>query len=185
MSASHPVEGCEPKRRRGHPRVAAILETGTDLFARRGYDAVTMTEIAARSGTAIASLYRFFPSKEALADALIERMKVATREELNAFRERARGATIGDLAVELVAFAEAPRDKRRLAVDLTRSRGLSEEKRTEIRSVVVEGPAPVLREAGAAADEEVARRTATILIGIFRGVREVAPDWTTGRSEKR
>jgi AcrR family transcriptional regulator len=30
-----------------------------------------MAEIATRSGTATASLYRFFPSKEALADALL------------------------------------------------------------------------------------------------------------------
>ena len=36
----------------------------------KGYDAATMTEIAARSGTAIGSLYRFFPSKESLSDAL-------------------------------------------------------------------------------------------------------------------
>jgi AcrR family transcriptional regulator len=59
----------EPKRQRGHLRVAAILEAGVAVFTEKGYDAATMTEIAARSGTAIGSLYRFFPSKDVLADA--------------------------------------------------------------------------------------------------------------------
>src|SRR5580700_1880869 len=60
-----------PKRQRGRLRVAAILQAGREVFMEKGYDAATMTEIAARSGTAIGSLYRFFPSKESLSDALL------------------------------------------------------------------------------------------------------------------
>jgi AcrR family transcriptional regulator len=52
--------------------VAAILAAGREVLRKKGYDATTMTEIAARSGTAIGSLYRFFPSKESLADALLQ-----------------------------------------------------------------------------------------------------------------
>jgi AcrR family transcriptional regulator len=44
------------------------------LFAEKGYDAVTMTEVAARAGAPIGSLYQFFPSKETLADALLDRL---------------------------------------------------------------------------------------------------------------
>ena len=62
-----------PKRERGRQRVAAIMDAAVELFSEKGYDAATMTEIAARSSTAIGSLYRFFPSKEALADALLQR----------------------------------------------------------------------------------------------------------------
>ncbi len=50
-----------PKRQRGRLRVAAILEAGREVFTEKGYDAATMTEIAARSGTAIGSLYPLFP----------------------------------------------------------------------------------------------------------------------------
>ena len=60
-----------PKRQRGRLRVAAILQSAREVFMEKGYDAATMTEIAARSGTAIGSLYRFFPSKESLSDALL------------------------------------------------------------------------------------------------------------------
>lgn len=59
-----------PQRRRGHERVAALLAAASDCFVEKGYDATTMTEIAARAGASIGSLYQFFPTKEALAEAL-------------------------------------------------------------------------------------------------------------------
>ena len=51
------------------------MQAAAALFAERGFDATTMTDIAARSGTAIGSLYRFFPSKDALAQALLARYR--------------------------------------------------------------------------------------------------------------
>ena len=67
-----PAGARAPKRQRGRLRVAAILAAGREVLLEKGYDGTTMTEIAARSGTAIGSLYRFFPSKESLADALLQ-----------------------------------------------------------------------------------------------------------------
>lgn len=61
-----------PQRQRGHQRVAALLEAATTCFVEKGYDATTMTEIAARANASIGSLYQFFPTKERLAQALIE-----------------------------------------------------------------------------------------------------------------
>ena len=51
--------------------MAALLRAGEEVIAARGFEAATMAEIAARAGAPIGSLYRFFPNKEALADALI------------------------------------------------------------------------------------------------------------------
>ena len=61
----------QPQRQRGHERVASLLEADTACFVEKGYDAATMTEIAARAGASIGSLYQFFPTKEALAQALM------------------------------------------------------------------------------------------------------------------
>ncbi len=61
-----------PKRARGRLRVEAILAASAAVFAERGYEAATMTEIAQRSDTAIGSLYRFFPNKTALAERLVD-----------------------------------------------------------------------------------------------------------------
>src|ERR1700748_1418774 len=68
-----------PQRRNGKLRVAAILKAGAAVIAEKGYEAATMAEIAARSGTKIGSLYRFFPNKESLADTIV----VSARENLD------------------------------------------------------------------------------------------------------
>src|SRR5271156_5219725 len=79
--------GVQPERKRGYERVAAIMRTGVEVFMEKGFDAATMTEIATRSGTAIASLYRFFPSKEALADALLLQYEDHAMSRLAELRE--------------------------------------------------------------------------------------------------
>ena len=68
-----------PQRANGRLRVAAILEAAEAVIAEKGYEAATMAEIAARSGTKIGSLYRFFPNKESLADTIV----VSARENLD------------------------------------------------------------------------------------------------------
>jgi AcrR family transcriptional regulator len=62
-----------PQRRHGKLRVVALMEAGAAVIAERGFQAATMAEVAARAGAPIGSLYRFFPNKEVLADALIKR----------------------------------------------------------------------------------------------------------------
>ena len=49
-----------------------ILEAATELFARRGYDVTTVQTIATRAGVAAGTVYLYFPSKEAILDALQE-----------------------------------------------------------------------------------------------------------------
>src|SRR5262249_35091305 len=62
-----------------------------------------MAEIAARSGTKIGSLYRFFPNKESLADTIV----VSARENLDTvfdkFDAGVRALSIQALADNLVA----------------------------------------------------------------------------------
>ena len=69
-----------PRLERGRARVAALLSAGAAVFAEKGYESATMTEVAARAGASIGSLYQFFPTKpllaEALHDELLEKMAV-------------------------------------------------------------------------------------------------------------
>ena len=60
-----------PQRKRGYERVASLLSAAAETFVEKGYEATTMTEIAARAGASIGSLYQFFPTKEAVAQALM------------------------------------------------------------------------------------------------------------------
>src|SRR6202046_1570707 len=93
----------EPKRERGKQRVAALMDAGAQLFAEKGYEATTMTEIASRAGAAIGSLYQFFPSKEALAEALFDRFAERWAASFARVEELGPGSSApegGDLLVD-------------------------------------------------------------------------------------
>ncbi|HEV7718103.1 MAG TPA: helix-turn-helix domain-containing protein [Arsenicitalea sp.] len=88
-----------PKRRRGRERVASLLDAAARVFAEKGYEAATMTEIAAEARSSIGSLYQFFPTKPLLAEALhVERLATlsATLETLRMEMVGASAPTIGD-----------------------------------------------------------------------------------------
>ena len=89
----------EPQRRPGKLRVAALLRAGAEVIAERGFEAATMAEIAVRAGAPIGSLYRFFPNKDALADALIRRYSElidAAFEKIDSRRESSKTETFAD-----------------------------------------------------------------------------------------
>ena len=88
----------EPKRERGKQRVAALIDAGAELFAEKGYEATTMTEIASRAGAAIGSLYQFFPSKEALAEAVFNRFAERATAAFAQVEARAAGCSARELA---------------------------------------------------------------------------------------
>lgn len=88
-----------PKRQRGHERVAVLIDAAARVFLEKGYDAATMTEIAAAANSSIGSLYQFFPTKPLLAEALhVDRLQHLNRG-LAELAEKTRGrsaAEIGD-----------------------------------------------------------------------------------------
>ena len=55
-------------------REDAIIEVVNHLLAEKGFEAMTVDEVAAQVGIAKASLYKHFPSKEDLAAAAMVRV---------------------------------------------------------------------------------------------------------------
>src|SRR5919197_155923 len=51
-----------------------IVRAATDLIERQGADALSMRRVAAELGVAVMSLYNHVPSKDALLDAVAERI---------------------------------------------------------------------------------------------------------------
>jgi AcrR family transcriptional regulator len=87
--------------------VAALLSTASDCFVEKGFDATTMTEIAARAGASIGSLYQFFPTKEALAEALITSHANGLNEHMEQLVAQTSGWTTEELAARLLrTFAD-------------------------------------------------------------------------------
>lgn len=71
-------------------REDVILQAVNTLLAEKGYDLMTVDEVAAVVGIAKASLYKHFESKEALAAAAMVRLLDRTREIIDAQPESAR-----------------------------------------------------------------------------------------------
>lgn len=92
----------EPRRRpvqaRSVATVDAIVQAAAQVFARHGYVAGTTNRIAARAGVSIGTLYQYFPNKDAILIALIER------------HIREGEAILAPLLGALVTHPPAPRD---------------------------------------------------------------------------
>src|ERR1700712_5507518 len=72
---------------RGGPQTRArILEVSTRLFQERGYDTVTVTEVAREAGVSTVTVFNHFPRKE---DLFLDRQEDAGELLRSAVRDRA------------------------------------------------------------------------------------------------
>jgi AcrR family transcriptional regulator len=152
-----------PKRRRGHDRVAVLLEAAAAVFVEKGYDAATMTEIAAKAHSSIGSLYQFFPTKPLLAEALhidrLERLKAVFQE----IAEKSGGLSAADsgeaifdrLAAFIETFPEYP--------VLAARRDIPSDRKLRSRMEVKELISSILRRAEPPVTDDVALMSAIIL----------------------
>jgi AcrR family transcriptional regulator len=62
-----------PVQRRSQQTFDALVEAATWLLPRRGYAGTTTNHIAERAGVSIASLYEYFPGKDAIVAQVAER----------------------------------------------------------------------------------------------------------------
>jgi AcrR family transcriptional regulator len=145
------------------------MDAAITVFREKGYDAATMTEIAARSGTAIGSLYRFFPTKEALADALLRQYTQHALDSLADLRTRAGGMTLDELAGALVDFRLSLAPQRTFAIVLLDARGGSDDLREKFRNAMLSGLATILRKAMSLTPAKAATM-AIVLLHILKAV---------------
>src|SRR5277367_1600945 len=111
-----------PKRQRGKQRVAELLTAGAAVFAEKGYEAATMTEIAARAGAPIGSLYQFFPTKGALADTLVQNYAALLLGDLQALEARAGELSAQALVESLFGLLRSRPRERAAAIPLAEAR---------------------------------------------------------------
>ena len=77
---------------RGGPQTRArILEVATRLFLERGYDAVTVAEVAREAGVSSVTVFKHFPRKE---DLFLDRADDAVEFLRSAVRDRAPGVDV-------------------------------------------------------------------------------------------
>jgi AcrR family transcriptional regulator len=59
-----------PTQARSRERLRRVLDAADEVLARDGAEAFTTTRVAAEAGVPIGSIYRFFPDKQAIVEAL-------------------------------------------------------------------------------------------------------------------
>jgi AcrR family transcriptional regulator len=101
---SRPGARRKPSQRRSRVTVTAILDAAARVFEERGFDAGTTNRVAEKAGVSIGSLYEYFPNKDALLVAVVERELERERSKLLAILEPAASAR--GLEAQLFAFVE-------------------------------------------------------------------------------
>lgn len=109
-------------RRRGRPRDPAtdakIIDAAAELLRARGFERMTVDDVAAAAGVGKATVYRRWPSKEDLAVAAMERLYSVE------FPEPDTGSIWSDLEFAvggLVAFVNTPEGEAHLRMSITES----------------------------------------------------------------
>lgn len=80
----------EPGQDRSRATVQSIMDSSASLIAEFGFDAVSMTQIANLASMSKASLYRYFPNKQALLLAHAEHSFKNHREEMQAVMQHGK-----------------------------------------------------------------------------------------------
>ncbi len=92
-----------PTQKRSRATVDAIVDATARVLVRDGYDALSTNRVAREAGVSVGSLYQYFPGKEALVAAVMERH--ASRMQENIAERMASAppaATAEEVATEMI-----------------------------------------------------------------------------------
>jgi AcrR family transcriptional regulator len=94
----------KPRQERSHATVEVILSATARVLCSTGYDRASTNRIALAAGVSVGSLYQYFPSKEALVAALVERH---TDQMMSLLRAKLAEVALAPLPVAARALIEA------------------------------------------------------------------------------
>jgi AcrR family transcriptional regulator len=140
------------------------MEAAAAVIAERGFESATMAEIAARAGSQIGSLYRFFPNKEVLADALIHRYGELIDKAFAKIEGRARLLSVNELADSLVDFLVELHGESRAIIALLEARSESSIKQAEFRNAALHRITQILMRRSPLLSPEQAKAIAVIVL---------------------
>lgn len=127
------------RERKKHATRKLIADTARGLFIERGFDAVTVSEIAREADVAEKTVFNYFPTKE---DLFYSRLEAFQDEMLTAIRERQAGDSV------LTAFIDFLSTQRGVLAGAS-SKGTDNEATEQLRTitrVITESPALLARE---------------------------------------
>ena len=165
-----------PKRERGKQRVAELLQAAAAVFAEKSYEAATMTEIAARAGAPIGSLYQFFPAKEALADTLVQNYAALLSADLRALAARASDIDTKTLVEALFGLVCGRPRERAAVLRLAEARMDERTRRTTFRHMLRRHIATILRARFPALSPGAARDMAVVVLQLIKAAHTLSDE---------
>ena len=153
-----------------------IAETARQLFAERGFEQVTVTEIAREAEVSPATVFNYFPTKE---DLFYSRLEAFEDELMTAIRERAAGQSVVDAfagfllgqgGVLTMDAPEADEQLRTITRIITESPALLARERHVFDRYAQTLAALLAEETGAKPDDSVPRVVANALLGLHRAL---------------
>jgi AcrR family transcriptional regulator len=154
----------QPQREVGRQRVAELLEAAAAVIQERGLEAATMAEIAERADSRIGSLYRFFPNKEAVAEALMQHYAEILQTEYAAIQTRAGEVGPEELADMLIDLLVKLYPRTRAITALLDSRTDWTEMRRRIRRLALAGIKGALKACAPGLDDSEADDIAAVVL---------------------
>ncbi|HVY46239.1 MAG TPA: TetR/AcrR family transcriptional regulator [Minicystis sp.] len=91
-----------PRQRRAQATIDAILDAAARILIREGYARATTNRVAVVAGVSIGTLYQYFPSKDAVVAALVERHIGRMRALLAARVAEVAGAPVPEFVRAMV-----------------------------------------------------------------------------------
>lgn len=140
------------------------MEAAAAVIQERGFEAATMAEIATRADAKIGSLYRFFPSKEAVGEALMQHYAEVLQAEYDAIHACAAGATPEELADILIDLLARRYPRTRAIAALLDSRTDWTEIRRRFRTLALAGIKTALKACASGLDDREADDVAAVVL---------------------
>jgi AcrR family transcriptional regulator len=178
METMHPSPGLRERKKQQTRQL--IADTARRLFVERGFDAVTVVEVARAADISEATVFNYFPTKE---DLFYNRLEAFEEELLAAIRDRESGTSVAAAFRDFIL-------RQRGVFDLKAAGGDDEatERIRAVTRVITESPALLARErqvfaeysrslaaliaeeTGAAPGDVVPAAVANALIGVHRSL---------------
>jgi len=93
----------QPRQRRAQVTVEAIVEAAGLALERDGLDGLTTTGIAELAGVSVGTLYQYFPDREAILGALVERQHERTHAAFRALLTTVADVPLRDAVDQMLA----------------------------------------------------------------------------------
>jgi AcrR family transcriptional regulator len=152
------------------------MEAAASVIAERGFEAATMAEIASRAGALIGSLYHFFPNKDALADALIQRFGGIIEEAFAKIDGQVASMPIEVLADALIDFMVEIRGESKAILALLEGRAEWSAKRQDFLDAIRRHIARTLMLRAPQLPPETAQHMAVVLLHNMKTMKALAAD---------